>query len=214
MIHMLLSMGPGLPLIGFQSRLDIGNNTALEMVYRLNVGGSFISPMKDSGMFRSWYDDDKYVVRYGALPVNTSIHINYKNFQPYTAPEDVYRTARSMGNNKTENEGFNLTWMLPVDSGFKYMVRLHFCDFQQEIKKTADRSFQVFITNQTAEKVDIILLRIFRDYVVSVEREGGQDRQDLFIALHPAAESETRYSDAIICGLLVTNRATFNFVLF
>uniref|UniRef100_A0A5B7A965 Protein kinase domain-containing protein n=1 Tax=Davidia involucrata TaxID=16924 RepID=A0A5B7A965_DAVIN len=199
--------GVGLLVIGTPTQLEIGNQFALETVYRLNVGGRFISPMTDSGLFRSWYDDDKYV-QHGVLPVNTSIHINYKKTEPYTAPEEVYQTARSMGTNRTINEGYNLTWMLPVDSNFKYLVRLHFCEFQSEIKKTADRLFQVFITNQTAQDVDIIFfsggpgIPIFKDYVVqSVEREGGQDRRDIFIALHPKARTSTQYSDAILNGI-------------
>ncbi|KAA8547899.1 hypothetical protein F0562_004328 [Nyssa sinensis] len=199
----------GLPLIGIQSRFDITNKTALELLYRLNVGGNLISPMEDTGMFRSWYDDNNYVIQNrGVLPVNTTIPINYEETEPYTAPDGVYRTARSMGTNKTINNGYNLTWMLPVDSGFNYLVRLHFCEFQPEITKVQDRVFQIFIKNQTAEPLfDIIYLSgghgvpMFRDYVVRMEREGTENWRDLFISLHPAPEKFTRHSDAILNGL-------------
>ncbi|KAA8547901.1 hypothetical protein F0562_004330 [Nyssa sinensis] len=199
----------GLPLIGIQSWFDITNKTALELLYRLNVGGSFISPMVDTGMFRSWYDDNNYVIQNrGVLPVNTTIPINYKKTKPYTAPDGVYRTARSMGTNKTINNGYNLTWMLPVDSGFDYLVRLHFCEFQPEITKVGDRVFQIFIKNHTADAFfDIIYfsgghgIPMFKDYVVRMEREGSEDWRDLFISLHPAAEKFTGHSDAILNGL-------------
>ncbi|KAA8547900.1 hypothetical protein F0562_004329 [Nyssa sinensis] len=129
----------GLPLIGIQSRFDITNKIALEQLYRLNVGGKFISPMENTGMFRSW---------------------------------------------------------------------LHFCEFQPEITKVQDRVFQIFIKNQTAEPLfDIFYLSgghgvpMFKDYVVRMEREGSEDRRDLFISLHPGPKKSTGHSDAILNGL-------------
>ncbi|KAA8547897.1 hypothetical protein F0562_004326 [Nyssa sinensis] len=198
----------GPPLIGTQSWVDITNKTALELLYRLNVGGNLISPMEDSGMFRTWYEDDEYVIQNGVLPVNTTIHINYKKNKSYTAPDVVYQTARSMGTNKTINNGYNLTWMLSVDSGFDYLVRLHFCEFQPEITKVGDRVFQIFIKNHTADaSFDIIYFSgghgvpMFKDYVVRMEREGSEDRRNLSISLHPAPEKSTGHSDAILNGL-------------
>ncbi|KAF3443641.1 hypothetical protein FNV43_RR13331 [Rhamnella rubrinervis] len=44
-------------IVGQSAPFYIDNSTALENVYRLNVGGQDISPEKDTGMFRSWYDD-------------------------------------------------------------------------------------------------------------------------------------------------------------
>jgi hypothetical protein len=57
-----------------------------------------------------------------------------------------------MGANKILNKSYNLTWEFPVDSGFKYLVRLHFCEFQPEITQIKDREFLIFIANQTAEE--------------------------------------------------------------
>ena len=70
---------------------------------------------------------------------------------PYTAPQAVYRSTRTMGMNKTINKSYNLTWEFPVDSGFVYLVRLHFCEFQPEIIAMHDRVFLIFIANQSAE---------------------------------------------------------------
>ncbi|OMO60766.1 hypothetical protein CCACVL1_23891 [Corchorus capsularis] len=113
----------GLRFIGQRS-------TALETVYRLNVGGRTILPVNDSGMlFRQWSEDFSYVLTdHSYVSANLSVLIKYSKIPSYTAPEEVYRTARSMGPNHTYNKLHNLTWGLPVDSGFTYMVRLHFCE--------------------------------------------------------------------------------------
>jgi hypothetical protein len=62
-----------------------------------------------------------------------------------------------MGISKTINKSYNLTWEFPVDSGFIYKVRLHFCEFQPEITHVSDRVFLIFIANRTAEEAaDVI----------------------------------------------------------
>nr|GMD39986.1 receptor-like protein kinase FERONIA [Ipomoea batatas] len=128
----------------------IGNTTALEGVYRLNVGGNVISPSSDTGMFRSWDEDSKYI--FGGDGV-TETADDYNLTIPPTsiAPVDVYRTLRSMGPNATLNVNYNLTWFFPVDSGFFYLVRLHFCEVTNIITKTHQREFHVYLSNQTTE---------------------------------------------------------------
>ena len=51
-------------IVGQNSPFYIDNSTALENVYRLNVGGNYISPSQDTGLYRSWGDDLPYI--YGA----------------------------------------------------------------------------------------------------------------------------------------------------
>ncbi|KAH1129347.1 hypothetical protein J1N35_000725 [Gossypium stocksii] len=53
----------GVPFLGQAqgSLYTVGNNTALEMLYRVNVGGREILPGDDTGMFRSWLTDDAYL---------------------------------------------------------------------------------------------------------------------------------------------------------
>ncbi|KAF8399635.1 hypothetical protein HHK36_015504 [Tetracentron sinense] len=61
----LYTRGPDfpLPLLGQSTPISVDNNsTALEMLYRLNVGGKHLSPMEDTGMFRAWDDDTPYIV--------------------------------------------------------------------------------------------------------------------------------------------------------
>ncbi|KAJ0526946.1 putative protein kinase RLK-Pelle-CrRLK1L-1 family [Helianthus annuus] len=79
----------------------IDNETALENIYRLNVGGAQVPDTKDTGLYRSWDLDDIYI--YGAAigwkPFYGQKPIMYTTETPYyTAPEIVYQTQRSMGN--------------------------------------------------------------------------------------------------------------------
>ncbi|XP_022759141.1 receptor-like protein kinase FERONIA [Durio zibethinus] len=200
----------GIFFLGQESLYSLGNNSALEMVYRVNVGGKQISPGADTGMFRSWLDDEHYltIAKPSALPVNSSINLTFSNILSFSAPREVYVTARTMGRNKTENENYNLTWEFLVDSGFNYFVRLHFCEFQVEITKQGDRVFEIFLANLTAQtQADVIVwsggngLPVYRDYVVAIGTKGNLKQQSLSIALHPSPGWRTLYSDAILNGL-------------
>ncbi|XLS93862.1 hypothetical protein HN51_069870 [Arachis hypogaea] len=118
-----------LPLVGHYPALYyICNDTAMETLYRLNVGGDQITPKYDTGtMFRTWEEDDPFIFGgdKGIEPINMSMPISYANgVPPYAAPKDVYRTSRSMETFKAGliNLNFNMTWFFPVDSGFKYLL--------------------------------------------------------------------------------------------
>ncbi|XP_023903470.1 receptor-like protein kinase FERONIA [Quercus suber] len=201
----------GLPFIGQEQWYRVLNGTVLEMLYRINVGGRSISPTEDTGMFRSWNSDRKYFTEdlSSVVPVNPSIELNFSKIPPYTAPEGVYMVARTMGINQTLNKSYNLTWQLPVDSQFDYLVRLHFCEFEPEVKAQGDRQFLIFIANQSAERAaDVIKwsggsgVPVYRDYVVSLFGIESQKRVYLSIAI--AADPlnwETVYRDAILNGI-------------
>ncbi|XP_057482620.1 receptor-like protein kinase FERONIA [Actinidia eriantha] len=200
----------GFKLIGYEANpYRLGNDKALEMVYRLNVGGALISPMHDTGMYRTWIEDSGYYNVIGALPVNLSLKPRFTRIPNYTASDSVYQTARSMGNNATTNNQYNLTWGLAVDSGFTYMVRLHFCEIEEAITKGGDREFLIYITNQIAEtQADVIVwsggngVPVYKDYAVIVP-QGTEKKQNLSVALHPASKTRTLYSDAILNGIEV-----------
>ncbi|GMY12861.1 receptor-like protein kinase FERONIA [Fagus crenata] len=193
--------------------LSIGNTTALEMVYRINVGGSTISATDDTGMFRSWTEDGKYVRDYkrSVIPVNTTIELSFSMIPPYTAPENVYRTGRTMGTNKTLNKSYNLTWEFPVDSQFNYLVRLHFCEFQPEIVDWHQRVFLIFIANQAAEEAADVMVwtrrkkgvPIYKDYAVSMFGKESDKKINLSIALqaNPNDYWVTEFNDAILNGI-------------
>ncbi|XP_031247445.1 receptor-like protein kinase FERONIA [Pistacia vera] len=200
-----------LSIVGTNSPFYIDNTTALENVYRLNVGGNDISPSDDTGLFRSWYDDQPYL--YGAgygvtISANQNVTVKYPADMPtYVAPLNVYSTARSMGPNSTINRNYNLTWIFSVDSGFSYLVRLHFCELSSDITEINQRNFKIFLGNQTAaNEADVIAwtdnkgngIPVYKDYVMFVPGDGRQ--QDLWLALHPNVKSGSNYYDSILNG--------------
>ncbi|KAJ4707271.1 receptor-like protein kinase FERONIA [Melia azedarach] len=187
----------GLTFVGQGNQYNIRNSNALETLYRINVGGKFISPSDDTGMYRKWDRDVDYVTDLipGALPVNGSIVPIFSEIRNYSAPVEVYTTARTMGTNNTINENYNLTWEFEVDSGFTYFVRLHFLEFQIEITEVGDRVFQIYIANQTAEAAaDVIAwsgrngVPIYKNYAVTIGSKGNEKKQNLSIKLHPTPE--------------------------
>ncbi|XP_061995237.1 receptor-like protein kinase FERONIA [Rosa rugosa] len=165
----------------------IGNKTALEMVYRLNVGGGPIWPNADTGMYLTWETaDDIYldnVSKKLSVLQNDTIELNFVEVPEYSAPKPVYTTGRSMGWDVTT--GNNLTWVFPLDPNFYYLVRLHFCGIRNR-----ERWFQIYLANQTA---DVIRwsggdgIPVYKDYVVGMFMPpvGSQKKVDLFLALSP-----------------------------
>ncbi|MFS7947969.1 putative protein kinase RLK-Pelle-CrRLK1L-1 family [Helianthus anomalus] len=199
----------GLKYVGMNNRPVIDNNTALENIYRLNIGREQISVKDDTSMYRSWDQDNNYV--YGAANgLTTTYHspIMYTKETPnYTAPELVYQTQRSMGN---QSDKHNLTWILPVDSGFYYLLRLHFCNIIPQYTKEGDVSFRIFINNQTVEQEADVFhwtqgsgYPVYKDYIVFVnDTEGRRSIQDLWLAMHPNPSHEES-GDAYLNGLEV-----------
>ncbi|KAJ0043753.1 hypothetical protein Pint_19005 [Pistacia integerrima] len=188
--------------------IEISN--ALETVYRINVAGKQITPIEDTGMYRNWIVDDRYLrdARPGVKVVNVTISPRFDAIPNYTAPVAVYQTAMSMGKDENVNQNYRLTWEFPVDSGFTYFVRLHFCEVQIEITDNSRRRFEIYIANQTAEtRADIFEwsggngIPVYSQYAVMIATKGDEKKQNLSIALHPALRWMTNYSDAILNGL-------------
>ncbi|GKE32373.1 receptor-like protein kinase FERONIA [Tanacetum coccineum] len=186
----------------------IDNQTALENVYRLNMGGGQLTD--DTGMYRYWDQDNKHIYggSFGLTHVNkTPITMEDPN---YPAPELVYATQRSMGPLAEAENYYNLTWILSVDSGFYYMLRLHFCSIIPQYTKRGQTVFKIFINKQTAEEeADLFYwtegsgYAVFRDYAVLVNDPDGQkSKQDLWLELHPNSKSE-EYRDGFLNGLEV-----------
>ncbi|KAI4323852.1 hypothetical protein L6164_023427 [Bauhinia variegata] len=152
---------------------------ALETVYRINVGRFSIPQNNDTGMYRYWDDDTTYVEKsYEAgrqLPVNTSPK-NYTLIRSYTAPDNVYSTARSYGRNVSIT--YNVTWNFKVDSQFTYMVRLHFCEIEPNVTEAAQRVFLIFIADMLVEDpADVVLwtnhnlVPTYKDYAVTFKKD-------------------------------------------
>ncbi|KAM7520642.1 hypothetical protein LguiB_019604 [Lonicera macranthoides] len=199
----------GIPNIGQMSPYYVNTTTALESLYRFNVGGNDIPGTNDTGMFRSWVKDDDYLLG-GTLGFTShlDIPITYTSATPnYSAPEIVYTTARTMDNNSLR---YNMTWAFPVDAGFYYLLRLYFCEFQMEITDGNQRVFTIDINNQTAEEeADVIMwsngnrIPVYRDYVVMVEDESnnGRDKRYLWLSMHPNLKTSSQFANAILNGL-------------
>ncbi|XP_041003961.1 receptor-like protein kinase FERONIA [Juglans microcarpa x Juglans regia] len=197
---------PGILSIGRQNLYRVVNSTSLEMVYRLNVGGRTISPANDTGMFREWQHDSSYLKEYGRmsfLPFNDTIKLKNTVIPPYTAPEDLFRTARTMGYNSTLNLSYNLTWQFPVDSGFDYLIRLYFCEFQPEIIQTSDRSRRILWSGGKG-------VPVYKDYAISM-REGTEKKVNLYVAIGTEPRRwKTSYQDAILNGVEIFKISDFN----
>ncbi|XP_052200113.1 receptor-like protein kinase FERONIA [Diospyros lotus] len=208
---------PGVHAVGKKFRYPIFLDTsfALETVHRLNVGGSTISPIDDTGMFREWFEDSNYFLESSALPVTTTIGINYAVIPTYSAPTRVYQTSRSMTRDMQAKERISFTWKLPVDQGFRYLLRFHFCELEYEIKEVGQMEFSIFIDNQIAEaNADLIKwaggngIAVYRDYMVMMEGDRTVGKRDMTITLSPHKSHDNmgnmeHSADAILKGLEV-----------
>ncbi|GAA0144673.1 hypothetical protein LIER_05059 [Lithospermum erythrorhizon] len=194
---------------GTTTQYYLNTSRALETLYRLNVGDGFVPGTGDTGMFRSWNQDNDYLLVFATgLTAQRNVEVNYSASTPaYTAPEIVYTSARFM--NQNYSLLYNMTWVLPVDSGFYYLLRLHFCEFFLEIRKPGDRMFDIFINNQRVERAaDVITWAngpqkaVFRDYVAFVADPNGQKgKQDLWLSMKPDFELNSVFDNALLNGL-------------
>ncbi|XP_028778176.1 receptor-like protein kinase FERONIA [Neltuma alba] len=202
-----------IPLVGHYPVLYyIHNDSALETVYRINAGGDEIPAKYDTGMFRTWTRDNDY----SFLPIaseepnDMASPILYPETTPaYVAPELVYRTARAMTPFSDErlNLNYNLSWFFPIDSGFNYLIRLHFCDIYRDITLVKQIAFIIYLNNQTAEhRFDVIAVSggpripVYRDFVVKVP-ETSEGKQDIWIDLYPDVQSKAQHYNAFLNGV-------------
>ncbi|KAH7543267.1 hypothetical protein FEM48_Zijuj02G0166300 [Ziziphus jujuba var. spinosa] len=208
LIPMAADMFDTVTMVGFSDQAIDAKSSNMQTMYRLNVGGQFISPNNDSGLTRTWYDDLPYM--FGAQSgvtnqANANSKIDYQNVPKYVAPVDVYSTARSMGNSKAINQNYNLTWVFQqIDPNYMYLVRLHFCDFYNT--KPNQIVFNIYINNQTAQReADVIAwsggkgVPTYKDYVVYVV--DGKGDEELWLAMNPAKETQPEFYDALLNGI-------------
>ncbi|XAR51648.1 Non-specific serine/threonine protein kinase [Bertholletia excelsa] len=205
----------GVQVVGKKYRLPIDDSLALEMVQRLTIGGSSILPLEDTGMFREWVEDSDYLLESSVMPaIGTMMRIKYTNIPTYAAPPKVYQTSRSKVSDEQANKNSNFTWKVSVDLGFRYLIRLHFCELEYDINKIGQRVFAIFINNQMAEdNADVITwtagngVAMYRDYVAMMEGDRMAGKSDLLITLSPHINSNsggaTKHTDAILKGLEV-----------
>ncbi|GKV16981.1 hypothetical protein SLEP1_g27541 [Rubroshorea leprosula] len=187
----------------------LDNTTALETMYRLNIGGKRIENKDDTGMYRTWSQDEDYLVASKWVTVYnlSDSPIKYTPDTPeYTAPKDVYTTLRIMSSDPWLNGKSNMTWIFTVDAEFPYLVRLHFCELLDSITGPNQIVFNIFINNQPAAKqVDVFDMAgdsgipIHKDYIVLTGK--GAKAKELRLDLHPDQSSKPQYLNAFLNGL-------------
>ncbi|WVZ05088.1 hypothetical protein V8G54_018434 [Vigna mungo] len=185
-------------LVGGES-YQIENNLALETKYRLRLGDRDIPAAEDTGMLRKWDVHNEYITNPGveSFDVDNTTKLNFNKTPDYTAPDPVYRSLASMGGNASVNMGFNLTWQLPVDPGFTYMLRLHFCQLNPKVIGSGYQIFLIYIQdNLVEERADIFSwsgklkgVPVVRDYAVIISAPDHQKKANLSVKLHPHRES-------------------------
>ncbi|KMZ58884.1 Kinase family protein [Zostera marina] len=202
-------------MVGIKDQSINVGSAAIETMYRLNVGGKYVSPVKDSGLFRTWQVDSLYIYGSGfgvEYSAPTTLPINYPaNLPEFIAPVSIYKTARSMGHIAKINMNYNLTWLFQVDAGFTYVVRFHLCELLYT--KPNQRVFDIYINNQTAvTAADVISwtgmigVPTYKDYSIYIPDSnggGGNGEERLSVGLHPSAISKPEFQDAILNGLEV-----------
>ncbi|XP_028773767.1 receptor-like protein kinase FERONIA [Neltuma alba] len=207
----------GMMLDGGTQQYPVQNSSALETVYRANVGGGPIGSSSDTGMFRYWEQDNPYLERERPQSVSAGfgLDVDHTNYPNYTAPDVVYKTARNYG--RQEKSKFNVTWRFQVDSVFHYMVRLHFCEFDENIEKVGDRVFQIFINDALVEPLaDVMiwahkrLVPIHKDYAVSMPSDGRSKKLNLSIQLQPHPTARSTYRDVLLNGIEIFKISDYN----
>ncbi|KAL0343782.1 UNVERIFIED_CONTAM: Receptor-like protein kinase FERONIA [Sesamum angustifolium] len=93
------------------------------------------------------------------------------------------------------NEFNNLTWKRSVDVGFRYLVRIHFCELGLKMAETGGMTFKILINQMIVDtNTDIVKERDdngslwYRDYMVSMKGRKQEDRRDLLICLQSSDE--------------------------
>ncbi|XP_047320226.1 receptor-like protein kinase FERONIA [Impatiens glandulifera] len=116
-----------------------------------------------------------------------------------------------MNRNLQHGEGVSFTWKLPVDLSFKYLIRLHFCELDYDVKEDGQKEFSILINNHMVEpRGDLIKwgreigVAIHKDYLTTLKGDRIKGKRDLLVALYPSYdEQSTEFIDSILKGIEV-----------
>ncbi|ERN01981.1 hypothetical protein AMTRI_Chr02g266510 [Amborella trichopoda] len=183
---------------------------ALEVVHRLNVGGPLITPKNDT-LSRTWAPDSPFLAIPSAarnVSVSPGIITYPEGVSPLLAPNWVYASAQEMAESGVAAPNFNITWELPVDTSFSYLLRLHFCDIVS--KSLNDLYFNVYVNGRMATSgldlstlTSALAVPYYKDLVVNASaltRPGNMLR----VQVGPMGEGSTGGTpNAILNGLEV-----------
>ncbi|XP_015571923.1 probable receptor-like protein kinase At5g61350 [Ricinus communis] len=181
-------------------------NYAFEVSYRLNVGGTIITPKNDT-LSRTWLPDALYnTFPLGAQNVSvpsSSVKYQKDGASPYIAPPWVYATADQMADSETMLPSFNLTWEMRVDTGFSYLIRMHFCDIVS--KSLNDLYFNVYINGMMGVSgldlssiTNALSTAYFADFVLNAS---SITNSSIKVQVGTASGIESGLANAILNGL-------------
>nr|XP_010919105.1 probable receptor-like protein kinase At5g24010 [Elaeis guineensis] len=106
------------------------SRVAMETLHRLNVGGPKVTPFNDT-LWRTWVPDSGFKNSDSvskAVAFSGRIMYQKGGASREVAPDNVYNTARVLDGANISDSNSNMTWVFAVRSGYKYLIRLHFCD--------------------------------------------------------------------------------------
>lgn len=181
---------------------------ALETICRLNVGGPAVTPMNDTqGLFRTWLPNETFLFSsLGVETISTDVSfIQYKSTSlMLLAPPIVYSTALQMNfSTTTYPQGLNLSFVLPVQGSYQYVIRLHFCELVYA--SAGKRVFNVYVQNKTAfANLDLGLNQLGQDrtYYRDVSLEVNSGESSLWIQAGPPPNSTLlSFNKAILNGI-------------
>ncbi|KAL5718658.1 hypothetical protein ACHQM5_011537 [Ranunculus cassubicifolius] len=176
---------------------------ALETVYRLNVGGPKVTPFNDT-LWRTWIPDDEMLNSSdGAKAIHFGGRIKYQTggLSREVGPDNVYNSARVLEDPNVPNPV--LTWKLPVHVGYKYLVRLHFCDIAS--KALYELYFNVYINGNLAyENLDLSMITgmlaspYYADFVVEADTLDA-----ITVSIYPSTQTGSAKNNVVLNGIEV-----------
>jgi hypothetical protein len=190
-----------------QEQFDISNN-ALQVVYRLNMGGALVTAFNDT-LGRTWLPDTPFLKLEAAaqaawVPPRTIKYPDDKVVTPLIAPANIYSTAQQTASTNTSQARFNITWEMEAEPGFKYLIRLHFCDIIS--KALNSLYFNVYINGMMAvSNLDLSSLTMglavtyYQDFTVD---SSSIINSTLLVQVGPST-TDSSNTDAILNGLEV-----------
>ncbi|KAL3810532.1 hypothetical protein ACJIZ3_000690 [Penstemon smallii] len=174
-----------------------------ETVHRVNVGGFKVTPFNDS-LWRTWVTDDEHLKSEKIEKVHFGGRINYQvgGASREVGPDNVYNTARVIRSSDNSIPDVNITWRFEVEKGYRYMVRMHFCDIASAA--TGMLYFNVYVNgNLVYKNLDLsdITNRLmaspfYADFVVHEESSGA-----IIVSVGPSDRSLPQAVDAILNGV-------------
>ncbi|KAI3701235.1 hypothetical protein L2E82_45884 [Cichorium intybus] len=182
---------------------------AYETMHRINVGGVKVTPFNDS-LWRNWVPDDEFLkLGDGSLKSYNKIHfdgrIQYRSggATREVGPDNMYNSARMVSSLNNSIPNLNLTWIFPVQKGFSYLVRLHFCDIASI--SLGMIYFNVYLNGNLAyENLDLSTLTnyllaspFYADFVVDPVKFSDVIR----VEIGPSSLSKSHAVDGILNGL-------------